>query len=320
MPVADARDELAPVETARTVSQDLNRELLRKAHAHARQRQQDKTYSIAPQRGNEPEPLVISNQYIPPSRDAQIPTSKGITDYVFEFGGRGNDDAFDAVPDVDESRNDPPARPIQPRLQRQSRPRVVEERRLSAPAEVDKVADIHAAPVAPAPSQRIAPAAEAWTDDAELSDRYESEVESLDDIVGEPGIADYRYPDSDIDLDGWATARQVVRQSETHRLWADIPRCCMTCRDFRPAGNGERGWCTNQWAFKHRRMVDADDRPCETSIGHWWIPGDEAWQGEFDISALGQPTPLMDKWFGRSIGDEPTEAPAERRRRRTGSW
>jgi hypothetical protein len=67
-------------------------------------------------------------------------------------------------------------------------------------------------------------------------------------------------------------------------------------------------------------MVDADDIPCETSIGNWWLPGDEAWQGGYDISALGQPTPLMDKWFGRSTGEPAVDLPAERQRRRTGSW
>ena len=102
----------------------------------------------------------------------------------------------------------------------------------------------------------------------------------------------------------WEAPLSIDRSvPDGHDIWANIPRCCRTCRDYRPAGNGERGWCNNQWAFKHRRMVDADDRPCETSIGHWWVPGDEVWQGEFDVSALGQPTPLMDRWFGPIRGD-----------------
>jgi hypothetical protein len=100
------------------------------------------------------------------------------------------------------------------------------------------------------------------------------------------------------------------------RLWSGIPICCQTCRDFRPAGDGSRGWCNNKWAFKHRRMVDAYQTPCETTIGHWWLPADDAWQGDLDVTALGQPTPLMDKYFGRpgTGGDDRLE---ERRRRRS---
>ena len=99
-------------------------------------------------------------------------------------------------------------------------------------------------------------------------------------------------------------------------IWADVPRVCRTCRDFRPAETGERGWCTNKWAFSHRRMVDADECPCETSIGHWWLPVDGAWQGEPDLTVLGEPTPLMDKYFGRP-GVVREEELLERRRRRS---
>ncbi|MGB3330243.1 MAG: hypothetical protein WBA46_14885, partial [Thermomicrobiales bacterium] len=41
----------------------------------------------------------------------------------------------------------------------------------------------------------------------------------------------------------------------------DIARTCRTCRDFRPAENGDRGFCANNWAFTHRQMVNADDLP-----------------------------------------------------------
>jgi hypothetical protein len=81
-------------------------------------------------------------------------------------------------------------------------------------------------------------------------------------------------------------------------LSPNIPRMCRTCRDFRPADSGERGWCTNRWAFTHRRMVDDDELPCETSLGCWWLPHDETWLAAADISSHGQATPLVDRWLG----------------------
>jgi hypothetical protein len=97
-------------------------------------------------------------------------------------------------------------------------------------------------------------------------------------------------------------------------VWAHLPRCCGTCKDFRPASDERRGWCTNQWAFKHRRMVDANDRPCETSIGHWWVAADFAWQGDLDMERLFQPTPLMDKYVDRPEHDESDVTALIRRR------
>jgi hypothetical protein len=44
-------------------------------------------------------------------------------------------------------------------------------------------------------------------------------------------------------------------------------------------------------------MVDAQDRPCETSIGHWWIPIDAVWQGPIDHPPQGEPTPLVEKYL-----------------------
>jgi hypothetical protein len=61
-------------------------------------------------------------------------------------------------------------------------------------------------------------------------------------------------------------------------LAPELPRICRTCRDFRPAEGGDRGWCANEWAFSHRRVVGAaDEVPCESTLGHWWLPVDEIW-------------------------------------------
>lgn len=90
-------------------------------------------------------------------------------------------------------------------------------------------------------------------------------------------------------------------------LAAHLPRICRTCRDFRPAENGDRGWCANQWAFSHRRMVDADERtPCEGVLGNWWLPVDEVWSEAADVSSHGQPTPLLDAWLPQPHQKEPT--------------
>jgi hypothetical protein len=95
-----------------------------------------------------------------------------------------------------------------------------------------------------------------------------------------------------------------------------VPRMCRTCRDFRPADSGARGWCTNKWAFSHRRMVDADELPCETSVGCWWLPHDDVWLVTADVSAHGQPTPLVDHWLAHKVGSA-TTADEQRRRQRS---
>jgi hypothetical protein len=98
--------------------------------------------------------------------------------------------------------------------------------------------------------------------------------------------------------------------------WATLPRMCGTCREFRPAENSERGWCTNKRAFTHRRMVDADELPCETSIGRWWLPHDDLWMSSGDISAHSQPTPLLDLWLAHraaSSGEVESSIPSRRR-------
>jgi hypothetical protein len=103
------------------------------------------------------------------------------------------------------------------------------------------------------------------------------------------------------DFDGYVTSPPNLD------LAAHLPRVCRTCRDFRPAENGERGWCANQWAFSHRRMVDADERtPCEGVLGNWWLPVDEVWSEAADVSSHGQPTPLLNAWLPQPLQSEPT--------------
>jgi hypothetical protein len=318
-PIADQPPvEAADTEDARSVSADLNRELLRKAHAQARERQQKKGYAVPAPRSSEPDPLVISNQYIPPSRDTGTPVNRGMTDSVFEFGGRKREAEFDAVPELDGDPGFPAARAKRDRTA-SHRPDRGADARIESPRWFDDLPDDEMPVASQSPANRDETVPEHWVE----ADKYERQPESRVDDSDLPveDAYDARLDDEADEFATWAQAEASERPPEPFRLWAEIPRCCQTCRDFRPAGSGERGWCNNQWAFKHRRMVDANDRPCETSIGHWWIPGDAAWQGEFDVSALGQPTPLMDKWFGRSRGgEEPAEGPGDRRRRKTGSW
>ena len=99
---------------------------------------------------------------------------------------------------------------------------------------------------------------------------------------------------------------------------ASIPRMCKTCRDFRPSENGERGWCNNKWAFTHRRMVDAEELPCETTIGRWWLPHDDHWATVVDISNHSRPTPFLDQWMAQRAeanGEGDTAAQIRRRHR-----
>lgn len=75
---------------------------------------------------------------------------------------------------------------------------------------------------------------------------------------------------------------------------AKMPQCCGTCRDFRPAEGGDRGWCNNPYAFDHRRMVRKNDLACRSTIGDWWIPSDDWWLQQADYSHHGRPTPIVD--------------------------
>ncbi|MBX6342734.1 MAG: hypothetical protein IRY97_09775 [Thermomicrobiaceae bacterium] len=84
---------------------------------------------------------------------------------------------------------------------------------------------------------------------------------------------------------------------------AQIPRCCATCRDFRPSEGGERGWCNNSYAFDHRRMVQASDLACASSIGNWWVPSDDWWLQRADISHHARPTPMVDEYLTRMLAE-----------------
>ncbi len=73
-----------------------------------------------------------------------------------------------------------------------------------------------------------------------------------------------------------------------------MKECCGTCRDFRPAEGGERGWCNNPYAFDHRQMVEKNDLACRSTIGSWWIASDDWWMHRADITHHGRPTPIVD--------------------------
>jgi hypothetical protein len=93
-----------------------------------------------------------------------------------------------------------------------------------------------------------------------------------------------------------------------------VLRCCRTCRDFRPAEGGERGWCTNRWAFQHRRMVHGDEMPCWGAVGSWWVPHDDVWLDEWDVDH-GHPTPHVDAMLARMAALESPPAASRVRRR-----
>lgn len=143
-------------------------------------------------------------------------------------------------------------------------------------------------------SEASSPASDDWSvaDFAETEEYEAEQIDGehwLDDVV-----VDDDYEEGSTSLPGFDLA-------------AHLPRICRTCRDFRPAENGDRGWCANQWAFTHRRMVDADERtPCDGVLGNWWLPVDEVWSEAADVSSHGQPTPLLDAWLPQPHLKEPT--------------
>lgn len=94
-------------------------------------------------------------------------------------------------------------------------------------------------------------------------------------------------------------------------LLASLPRLCRTCRDFRPLGDGRMGWCNNSFAFPERTMVHAETLACAGTIGSWWLPSDEWWLRQADISHHGQPTPHVDAFLRQLL----RERQQERRRR-----
>lgn len=57
----------------------------------------------------------------------------------------------------------------------------------------------------------------------------------------------------------------------------DAGKCCATCRSFLPDEDGTRGRCTNEWASRHRSVVEANELACRSSFGDWWIAADSTW-------------------------------------------
>lgn len=124
-------------------------------------------------------------------------------------------------------------------------------------------------------------------DEADRAAMGSATVESVPVLAGGSPVEDVVVPTRLGDLD------QPV--DLTIRVAPDLPRTCRMCRDYRPAEGGGRGWCANEWAFTHRRVVDPDERmPCETSLGSWWLPVDAIWLARTDVSSHGQPTPILD--------------------------
>lgn len=82
---------------------------------------------------------------------------------------------------------------------------------------------------------------------------------------------------------------------KTIPVQSSLRECCGTCRDFRPAEGGERGWCNNPYAFDHRQMVERNQLACRSTIGSWWIANDDWWLQRADVSHHGRPTPIVDE-------------------------
>ena len=85
-------------------------------------------------------------------------------------------------------------------------------------------------------------------------------------------------------------------------LAPEIPRECSTCRSFRPTEDGTRGWCMNQAAFGHVRLVNAEDLACRLTMGTWWLPTDEDWDIDGLLLRLAEPTPRTDRLIAALTG------------------
>lgn len=136
-----------------------------------------------------------------------------------------------------------------------------------------------------------------------MDDRSDPHLaDALGDELGERGgpetateAFDERIAEAALDA---PPARPVIQLLPIGSVAPGAPRICRTCRDFRPAEGGERGWCANQWAFTTRQMVHPDDpAPCESSAGSWWLPTDDLCLADADVSTHGQPTPHLDRWL-----------------------
>jgi len=342
----------ADTEPERTglVSNDLNRELLRKAREQFRERNARSTYRFTSANEAESEPIVISNDVILPSAETQFRATRiGDAPLVAADGlsepARSMPDVFDRVEQVvPEGPNESPA--LSQRTQgfsetsksletdaESATPSGSTARRIDRPEPWEMpVPDPWrtASRVEPdLPPARIEvqravslPKDDQWQVEENDFLEWQEPIEESESLLPSRSSGATLEPldnDDRVLLNDWEgnevlTPVPPAQDFAPGPVWGHLPRCCGTCKDFRST-DGRRGWCTNQWAFKHRRMVDADDRPCETSIGHWWIPGDFTWEAGVDPASFNPPTPLMDKYVDPVRLDEGEEQVFARRRR-----
>ena len=139
----------------------------------------------------------------------------------------------------------------------------------------------------------------------------QASYQPLEEEPWEPGHSIVDTPtanESDVELAPEFDIRRFVTQQDdlldmTISLAPDLPRTCQTCRDFRPSESGERGWCTNDWAFTHRQMVNADSLPCQSSIGCWWLPNDASWMPALAPPDHRRATPRTDRLVASARSD-----------------
>ena len=240
--------------------------------------------------------------------------------------------AFDAMPELDEDRADEPrvasvTYAARPRTEPWHRQRLTpelpdlddnlfeetfERGRTSSPADAIDRVPVHEERLAATRSDGIRTSMRSASprDSFFRAARFRDWNEQL------PDDAELGSPDSDhesadfadrlpeLDEQVFDLRELVARGGELIDMTIDIapgiPRECRTCRSFRSADGGARGWCTNEWAFTHRRMVNEDDLACETTIGCWWLPADRYWLVENE-NGYASPTPRMDELVARQV-------------------
>lgn len=84
-----------------------------------------------------------------------------------------------------------------------------------------------------------------------------------------------------------------------NELLDGVAKCCGTCLDFIPSGDGTTGTCTNAYAFSAHRMVKSDELACRTSIGVWWLPNNDIVHDKARIGRHTRPTPYFDSYLNR---------------------
>lgn len=135
--------------------------------------------------------------------------------------------------------------------------------------------------------------------DHERSTQPDGQVADTTPLCSQHGTVDHQSL-PDLDASGFDVRDIADRGGElldmTIDIAPDIPRACRSCRSFQSADGGVRGWCTNEWAFTHRRMVNEDDLACDSTIGCWWLPDDRYWQSDPEISWT-LATPLIDAFI-----------------------